>query len=260
MRRGTLTWLAAIAGSAIALCLGAVAAAHSIYVEVGNVKTTFSASVKPRTLPRSERAPIAISLFSKVAGRGQAHIPAISRAKIGIDKSLTVDARGVPVCAPGQLENQTTEAAEASCAAALVGSGTAIAEIAFGGGAPIRTETRLLAFNGGTVGMTTTILVHAYLTVPAIQALVVPIALTKVTGGGYGLRALVTIPRIASGAGSLARFDLAFRKRVTTVGGARHGYLLARCSDGNLVFEPEVEFDDGNFARGLLAEGCDPAG
>ena len=38
-----------------------------------------------------------------------------------------------------------------------------------------------------------------------------------------------------------------------------HGYLLARCSDGNFVFEPEARFDDGNLARGLLAQGCNTA-
>jgi hypothetical protein len=246
-------------GALAAALLAALAPAQSIYVDVGSVKTTFSASVKPKTLPRSKRTPVAISLSSKVVGRGQAHIPAIARATIGIDRSLTVDARGVPVCAPGQIENQTSEAAEASCAAALVGTGTAIAEIALDGAAPVSAESRLLAFNGGTVGRTTTILVHAHLSAPVTQTLVVPIALTKVSGGGYGLLAQVAVPKIASGAGSLARFDLAFRKRVTTTGGSRHGYLLARCTDGNLIFEPEVEFDNGDFAQGLLAEGCDSA-
>ena len=87
-----------------------------------------------------------------------------------------------------------------------------------------------------------------------------PIALTKVGKGGYGLRALVTIPRIASGAGSLARFDLTFRKRVSDHRAAPGtATCSARCSDGNFVFEPEVEFADGNIARGLLAEGCNPA-
>lgn len=259
MSRGKLRQGMFIGG--IVLLLGAVlatlAVAQQIYVEVGPIKTSFSASIKPRALSRTERAPVAIRLFAKVESKDQAHIPAMTGATIGIDKSLTIDARGIPVCVPGQIENQSTEGAEGACGAALVGSGSATAEIDLGGGsAPIRTGTTLLAFNGGTVGRTTTVLVHAYLTTPAVQSLVVPVALTKVSKGGYGLRALVTIPKIASGGGSLARLDLTFRKRVRTTGGAMRGYLLARCSDGNFVFEPEVEFADGNLARGTLAEGC----
>ena len=109
------------------------------------------------------------------------------------------------------------------------------------------------------MGRTTTVLVHAYLTTPATQSLVVPVALTgsakAVTASGPGHDPQDRIRRRLAG-----RVDLTFRKRVGTTAGAMHGYLLARCSDGNFIFEPEVEFADGNVARGMLAEGCNPAG
>jgi hypothetical protein len=260
MRRGSI-WLAAMTAIAVALSLGAVAlsSAQTIYVEVGRVKTTFSASIEPKALPKWKRVPIAVRMASKVVAKGGQHIPAIAQAKIGIDRSLTVDARGVPACSAGQLESQTSEGAEAACPAAIVGSGSATVEIALGGGALIRADSRLLAFNGGIAGRTTTVLAHAYLTAPVSQTIVVPVALTKLAKGGYGMRAQATIPKIAGGSGSLARFDLTMRRQVATTDGKRHGYLLARCSDGNFVFEPEVEFDDGNLARGLLAQGCKTA-
>jgi hypothetical protein len=236
----------------------ALSSAQTIYVEVGAVKTSFSASINPRALPKSKRKPIAVRVASKVVAKGGQHIPAMTRAKIGIDRSLTIDASGVPACSEGQLENQTTEGAEAACPAAIVGTGSTTVEIALGG-APIRADSRLLAFNGGVAGRTTTILVHAYLTAPVTQAIVVPVALTKLARGGYGMRAQATIPKIAGGSGSVARFDLTLRRQVATTAGGRHGYLLARCSDGNFVFEPEVEFLDGDLARGTLAQGCNTA-
>ena len=162
-------------GALAAALLAALASAQTIYVEVGSVKTTFSASIKPKALPRSQRAPIAVRLSSQVVDRSGGHVPAIARAKIGIDRSLTIDARGVAACSPGQLENQTTEGAAAACSPAIVGSGTAAFEIAFEGAAPVQTDSRLLAFNGGAAGRTTTVLVHAYLTAPVAQAIVVPI-------------------------------------------------------------------------------------
>jgi hypothetical protein len=259
MRRGKLRAVVALIAGATLLSSAALSSAQTIYVEVGAVKTSFSASVSPKALPKSKRAPIAVRLASRVVDQGGQHIPAIAGAKIGIDRSLTIDASGVPACSEGQLENQTTEGAEAACSAAIVGSGSATAEIALAGGAPIRADSRLLAFNGGVAGRTTTLLVHAYFTAPADQAIVVPIMLTKLAKGGYGMRAQATIPKIAGGNGSLARFDLTLRRQVGTTAGRKHGYLLARCSDGNFVFEPEVEFIDGNLARGLLAQGCNTA-
>ena len=118
-------------------------------------------------------------------------------------------------------------------------------EIALGEGTPVQAYSKLVAFDGGVAGRTTTILIHAYLSAPVNQALVVPITLTKLAKGGYGMLAQSTIPKIAAGTGSLARFDLTLRRQVTTAAGKKHDYLLARCSDGNFVFEPEVEFDDG---------------
>lgn len=251
----------AIALGALALLCGALvaaAAAKSVYVQVGAVKTTFGATVNPQALPSSKRVPVGVALTSQVKGQGDTHVPAIKRATIDIDRSVAIDSRGVAACTAGQLENQTTEGAEATCATAIVGTGSAGIEIAFPGAAPFSAQSKLLAFNGGTAGNVTTLLLHAYFTVPAPQAVVVPIALTKLPKGVYGMRALATIPRIAGGAGSLASIDLSLRRQVATTGGKKHGYLLAKCSDGNFVFEPEVEFEDGSGARGLLAFGCTP--
>lgn len=248
--------------AATLLSSAALSSAQTIYVEVGTVRTSFSASIQPKALPKAKRAPISVRLASKVVARDGRHIPAISWARIGIDRSIAVDAAGVPACSEGQLENQTTGGAEAACPAAIVGSGTVSFEIALGGGPPISAGSRLLAFNGGVAGRTTTILVHAYLTTPVTQAVVVPITLTKLAKpkGGHGLLAQATIPAIAGGSGSLARFDLTLRRQVSTAAGGKHGYLLAKCSDGNFVFEPQVEFSDGNMAKGLLAQGCNTTG
>ena len=249
--------LAALAVASAHLGAVALSSAQTIYVEVGGVKTSFGASIAPKALPQSKRVPISTRLFSRVRAQDGAHIPAIRQAKIGIDKSLTIDARGVPACSAGQLEGQTSEGVEAACSAAIVGQGTAQLELALDGGAPVRAGSRLLAVNGGIAGPTTTLFVHAYLSTPVTQAIVVPIALTRLTRSGYGMRAQATIPKIAGGAGSVARLDLTMRRLVATASGGKHGYLMARCADGNLVFEPEVEFESGNSARGVLAQGCD---
>jgi hypothetical protein len=258
-RRGALRLAAVACVIAVVAIAAAAAAGSQIFVQTGDLEITFNAMVKPKTLPRSKRAPIAVSISNRVVTKGTARIPAITRAAIEIDRSVAVDSRGIPACSSGQLENQTTETAEAACRPALVAGGSVGLEIATRGGTPIRTQSRLLAFNGGVSGKATTIFVHAYITVPAAEAIVVPVTLTK-RKGAYGLRARVAVPKIASGTGSVTAFDLSFKRQVATRGGGKHGYLLANCTDGNLVFEPEASFADGGLARGLLALGCTPAG
>jgi hypothetical protein len=261
MGRGTIR-LIAVVGVAIVFCAAAVAlaAGRSIFVEVANVKISFAATIKPQRLPKTKPVAVAVSLSSRFVATDGGHIPPMTSATVGIDRSVTIDSRGVPTCASGQLENQTTEGAEAACAAAIVGSGTARVEIAFPNAAPVDAESRLIAFNGGSAGRTTTLFLHAYLGSPVSQSIVVPVTLTKLKKGIYGMRAKLAIPKIAGGAGSVAGFDLAFKKLVAGAGGTQHGYLNARCSDGNFVFEPEVVLEGGDLARGTLAFGCTPKG
>jgi len=251
---------AAIAGTMMLLS-AAFSSAQTIYVEVGTVKTTFSASIKPKALPKPKRAPITVRLASTVVARGGGQIPAISRAKIGIDRSLTIDARGVPSCSAGQLENQTTQGAEAACPAAIVGSGSVTVEVVLGDGTAAHADSRLVAFNGGAAGRTTTVLVHAYLSAPVSQALVVPITLTKLAKGGYGMLAQSTIPAIAAGAGSLARFDLTLRRQVATASGKKHGYLLAKCDTGKFLAQAEAKFANGDqIGPAQITRACTPKG
>lgn len=249
----------AAAGSAIVLCgiLAALAVARPIYVQTGEFEISFDATIKPKTLPRSRQAPIAPHLTSILKSRGSARIPPITRATILIDKAVGIDSRGVPTCTAGQLESQTTAGAAATCPGAIVGNGTATVQLNYPEAAPATLRSKLLAFNGGLAGNATTILVHAYLEAPVAESIVVPVALTRHNRGPYGVQAQINFPRIASGAGSLASIDLTFKRQVRTAAGKKHGYLTGRCPDGNFVFEPTVEFEDGNLARGVLALGCD---
>jgi hypothetical protein len=250
-------------GSAALLCtlaLAALAAAQTISLEVGNLTLSFSATVKPMAMPRSPRSPVSIAFSGRFAAKDGSQPPAISGATIDIDRAIAVDSGGVPTCAAAQLENQTTESVEAACAGAIVGGGSAQIQIANPGGPPLLAESRLLAVNGGSAGTTTTVLLHAYLTSPIPEAIVVPVTLRKLPKGIFGLRARIAVPTIASGAGSLASFDLTFSRRLYSSKGRKHGFLVAKCVDSNFVFDAEGRFVDGNLARGTLVAPCLPRG
>jgi hypothetical protein len=179
---------------------------------------------------------------------------------VDTDKNGTIDTRGVPVCKQGQLEGQTTEKAEAACPAAIVGTGTTNVEVAFAEQSPIPVKSKLVAFNGGTAGGTTTIYIHAFFTAPITGAIVTTVKITKEHKGRYGVRSVASVPVIRGGAGSVKSFSLTFQKRLFAYKGHKHGYLLAKCSDGHFDAQAEAVFRDGTTVDGKIVRACTPKG
>ena len=110
-------------------------------------------------------------------------------------------------------------------------------------------HSKLLAFNGGTKGGTTTIYIHAFLTTPVTAAVVTTVKISKEHKGRYGTHSIATIPKIAGYAGSVTAFNLTFQKKLFAYKGKKHGYLLAKCADGHFVAQAEASFHDGDQGR-----------
>ena len=87
----------------------------------------------------------------------------------------------------GKLQSQDTKHAKAICKIAIIGTGTTNVEIAFPEQTPIPVNSKLIVFNGGIKGGTTTLYIHAYLTVPTPAAIVTTVKIKKIHNGRYGL-------------------------------------------------------------------------
>jgi hypothetical protein len=123
------------------------------------------------------------------------------------------------------------------------------------GRAPFTITSPLSFFNGPSSGGRPTLIAHAYETVPAPQALLVPIAIERVSSGRYGFRAEVQLPEIAGGFGAatLAEAKIgAVRKR----GGREVGYINARCVGGRLQVQGKAKFTNGDFFPVTLTSPC----
>jgi hypothetical protein len=232
--------LLAIAGAAIAV------AEKPITVKAGNLVFTANGSVTPKALPRREMAPIALTVQGKIGTADGSHPPAFIEAVVDTDRNGTIDARGVPTCKPGELEATTSAQAEKACKAAIVGLGTTNVEVQFPESNPLPIKSKLIAFNGGTKGSTTTIYIHAFLTNPVTAALVTTVKVSKVRSGRYGTRSIALVPKIAGGSGSVTDFSLTFQKKLFAYKGKKHGYLLAKCADGHFDAEAEIKFANGD--------------
>jgi hypothetical protein len=225
-------------------CCAGVAAANREVVHLGSLFLADNGGIVPSTLPRHGDAPISARLEAEIGTTDGSHPPALHHIDLDIDRTIGIDAVGLPTCKLGQIQATSSSAAKHACAAAIVGSGWAKVEVAFPEQAPFSSTGPVLLFNGGVRGKTTTVLLHAYVDVPAPTAIVVPAQIVRIDKGQFALEILATIPRIAGGAGSVTAFRLTVGRRFT-VDGERQSLLTAGCPSGNYRTAGEAEFADG---------------
>lgn len=254
-----------VAGAGLGAVGAVVAQARWQVFRAGDVVLKFDGGPVPKTLPRHGSAPMGVVARLAVSTAGGTRPPALRGGVFDIDRTVSVDGRGLPVCKKGALEARTSGAARQACRDAIVGSGTANATIEFPESKPIDIKSPLIFFNGGVSGGTTTMFVHAYITVPVPSAIVTRVRFTAKRNGRYGMRSVTEIPKVAGGSGSLtsASFTL---KRLFEVRGETHSFLNGGCPDGRIFFRVvSTEFELGNRLVGLPLSGsltrpCVPSG
>jgi hypothetical protein len=252
---------------ALATALASIFAATALGDLVGNEKTwcagnvcvTDDGGIAPSKLPRREKVPITARLNGEIESRDGTHPPALQSIDIEIDKTIAIDAVGLPACKAGQIRSRSSSAAKSACGEALVGSGSAEVEVDFPEQTPFRSTGPVLLFNGGVKGRTTSVLLHAYVNVPAPTAFVTTAEVTRIDGGRYGLRIAATIPKITGGAGSVTNFDLKVGRKYTYKG-QKKSFLLASCPTGTWLTKGEALFADGTRLGITHAFTCTPAG
>lgn len=258
MRKYTTLILAV--GALLALAVAGIANADKpTVVRAGNLIFTIDGNVKPTALPKNKMAPITLNISGKIASADGSHVPALKEVIVDTDKNGTINPKGLKACKSGQLQAQDTKHAEAICKASIIGEGTTTAEVAFPEQRPILVPSKLLAFNGGTAGGTTTIYIHAFFTAPITGALVTTVKIKKQNKGRYGLRSVASVPVLAGGNGSIRDFKLKFFKTFTYKG-KKQSYFLAQCKDGKFVANAKSVFRDGSSIEGGVTRTCTPKG
>ncbi len=176
---------------------------------------------------------------------------------VDFDKSIQVNAKGLPVCKEGQLAARSTVAAKKACPDAIVGSGEGEVEVAFPEQKPFAAKGPIVLFNGGVHGGTTLLLIHTYVDVPAPTAVIVTVKITRIHRGHYGLHTVSQIPAIAGGAGSVTKFKLTI-DRTFTYKGKKESYLTASCPTGHYYTEGKVQFSDATALKITHVLPCTP--
>lgn len=238
------TALAALIAVSVA---GLATGAKPVTVEAGNLIMTVNGEFKPNKLPKNKFAPIKLTASGSIKTKDGTHPPAAKEVLIKTDKNGAINVKGLPVCKSGALQSRDTKAAEKACKSAIIGTGQTTVEVEFPEQNPINVNSKLLVFNGGFSGGTTTLYIHAYFSAPVTGAIVTTVKVKKKKEGRYGLLSTASIPKIAGGSGSVKSFNLAITKR---------GVLSAKCPDGKLQAHATGIFADGTKAAATILRTC----
>lgn len=244
---------------AAAVALGAVLLPGALgqVVRSGNLIFTFEGKISPTKLPRKKPAPVTLSVEGHLKTADGSHPPVLKTVYLEFDKHGHLNTSGLPSCTVGKLQNTLTSQAKRACGKALIGTGTATAEIAFPEQAPFSASGPLLIFNGSH-GAKQMLIFHVYAHVPAPTTFVTTATIGK-AHGRYGTSATVKVPTIVSGQGSLTDFKATIHK-TWTAKGRKESVLLASCPTGHLYAHGDFAFANGEKLEGEVARSCTPQG
>jgi hypothetical protein len=251
MRKKTL-----IAGVlALALIAAAVTTAFALELRAGDLVVNAEGGFAPKALPKHENAPITLHGGGKISTASGALPPILKTLDLEFDRHGTVVTTGLPVCTMAKIAATSTAQARRNCAGSIVGEGEGKAVVKFPEQAPIPASSPITLFNGPKKHGDDTVLAHAYLSVPAPTAYIVPIVIEPIHKGVYGYRTKATIPKIAGGAGIPISGSLKIGKK-WTYKGKKYSYINARCETGRLQAQGEFTFNDGTFLTGTFLKPC----
>jgi hypothetical protein len=239
----------------IALALAGVAGATKTVVRAGNLVLTYQGDISPKKLSKSKQTGISLTIAGKIVTADGTHPPAIRSVVVDTDKHGAVNAKGLATCKAGKLQARDTQTVKRVCKKSIVGSGSTTVEVEFPDQAPFSATGPLVAFNGGTKGGTTTLLIHAYVNVPAPTAIVTTVKIKKRRKGPYGLRSIASVPVIVNGYGSPTAFKLKIGKTFKYKG-KKVSYLTAQCATGRFYGHADSKFSDGTHVEGDVVVPC----
>ncbi len=241
---------------AIAIPASAALAGETVTGTDGNTQS-IEASVAPKDLYRAKSSPAALNVEVKTGTTAAGGVPSPpTHDLIDFDQNLSIATKGLPTCTAGQLQNTTTEAAEAACGPAKIGTGSAITLLPL---SVLYTEpAKVTAFNGAPQGGKPVVLLHAYGTSPLQTTLVLVGTVSNPGKEGFGPRLDVAIPAIAGGSGVITDFKVKIQ-RSWTYKGKKMSFINARCpASRKLKYRGAFTYGDGTTIDADATQACTP--
>jgi hypothetical protein len=237
-KRGVREWRAVLLVLGIGLGLIGAGSAQAITVSKPDFNATVTASVTPTRLPSRGGAAVTLKVAGTIS-RADATVPSPLRSmSFLLDRQLTVNTTGLPICPLGKLNNGATPSyARKLCGSALIGSGTIDETFRPPEGSSVPPSERhygLLFFNGKQG-----VLLFSYAQQPA------PGEVPSISSIGSGRRLSI---RMGPGLGSTVSFRFRLG-RTWHDDGKTHSYLSGRCATRTLSTKITLSFTDGDASE-----------
>jgi hypothetical protein len=215
---------AALAALALTALLAASALAE--VGQKGNIRVTFSGSIAPLKLPRTEAAPVGVQMGGKIKTTDKSEPPILERIILEINREGVLQSKGLPTCSLGKLKSISSAGARKACGEALVGRGNVTSRVSLPGQGAFASNGALLAFNGRHKGRQAIFAqVASGAPLPLTYVIVFEV---KKRAGTFATQLLGTLPPIASEYGYISAFNLNLR-RTYTYKGERMSFASAAC-------------------------------
>jgi hypothetical protein len=193
--------------------------------QVGNLIVSLNGGIHPRTLPRSDPAPVGVHLSGRVVTADKTPVPRVNWIRLELAWRGVLHTKGLPVCPQSRLAGRLSAQAMRACGSALVGKGELSAEIFVPYQDPFGITAHLLVFNGKSKAGRPEVLVHAFTANPPVS-FVIPFTVHKV--GRYKTILITTIRKSIGPWPHVADFHVAISRKFNYEG-HRVSYLSASC-------------------------------
>jgi hypothetical protein len=217
------------------------------------------ANVDPRALPKDVRAPVRLTLAGELESGAGGGTPVLDELRLDLDRDLGFDPRPFSACGGATLDrigaHDDPDQVRAKCRSSIVAEGTIMFLLAYPENTPIPVKSDLTLLMGKTRGGITTTYLHAYLPIPRPTAVVAKAELKKIRDSRYGTRAIISIPKLASGYGEVTSFQLTI-PRHTLATGEPHSTASLRCKHGNVRIRMTSVYESGARTTRKVARPC----
>jgi hypothetical protein len=245
---------------AMAVVLLAAAPVRAELVAEGGLFANFKGDLKPKSLPRQGVAPVSVWVDGTIKTLSGDSPPALRQIKIELNRYGVLDVQGLPTCPKAMIATTNGEAALERCKAALVGSGSFLAESEYPEQGSFPSSGRLLAFNGRERGKPV-LYAHVYGTKPLESTRIITFEISR-GHGSYGTVLTGDLPPTLNPHGFIKRISLSLHRRYR-FRGERRSYLSAGCPAAKgfpgAVFpfaRASLSFSDGRVLRGTMTRSC----
>jgi len=210
--------------------------------------------ISPKRLPSPIRGTTKLA-FAIEEEPGTGVRPGITSATIGLDKSIELDPRGLPICP--YFVVQIESAGPGGCPGSSLGHAEATAEIDLPEQPPVEIHAHGGIYNVSVGDGAPRLGIELILGAPVSGALRILVPVRPVDEGRIGSEATIKIPEITGGSGHLLDLHLELGRSFMRHG-ERVGFVTAECDKGRLVSTLSATLDDGAEAREESIRACSP--